>query len=140
MSAVHPSPIPARIRAMDRTTPTLRERLQATGIRRVGGVRAGFRYRGARGAAVPAAVRRRIERLRIPPAWRRVVIAREPAARVQAIGMDGAGRWQYRYLQAHAARPTDAGSGGGGVLHVATLRRRTARTMRFGSGSGSRLR
>ncbi len=87
---------------------TLRESLQATGIHRVGSPRDGFRYRGPGGTPVPLAVRQRIERLRIPPAWRRVVIARAPAARVQAIGLDAAGRWQYRYLEAHAARRSRA--------------------------------
>jgi DNA topoisomerase-1 len=83
---------------------TQRDRLRATGIRRVGDPRRGFRYRSPGGAPVSPAARRRIERLRIPPAWRRVVIARTPAAKVQAIGFDTAGRWQYRYAEAHVAR------------------------------------
>jgi DNA topoisomerase-1 len=39
----------------------------------------------------------RIERLRIPPAWRDVRIAVSPTASIQAWGIDARGRRQYRY-------------------------------------------
>ena len=39
----------------------------------------------------------RIRALAIPPAWRAVWVALDPAAKVQATGVDGAGRTQYRY-------------------------------------------
>lgn len=83
---------------------TLRSRLQRTGIHRSGGPGGGFRYRRANGAAVSAAERRRIARLRVPPAWREVAIAPRAGAKVQAVGQDAAGRWQYLYLKDHTAR------------------------------------
>jgi DNA topoisomerase-1 len=85
---------------------TLRERLQSTGIRRSGGPRSGFRYRRARGGAVSAGDLRRIEELRIPPQWTDVTIAVSPSAKVQAVGKDAAGRWQYLYRAAHTRRRT----------------------------------
>lgn len=47
------------------------------------------------------AVIKRLDKLRIPPAWDNVVVAKDPAARIQAIGVDSAGRWQYRYSAEH---------------------------------------
>lgn len=84
--------------------PTLRSRLQRTGIRRSGAAQRGFRYRRANGAAVSGAERRRIARLRVPPAWRKVAIAPRAGARLQAVGLDAAGRWQYLYDADHTAR------------------------------------
>jgi DNA topoisomerase I len=43
------------------------------------------------------AVLARIRALAVPPAWRDVWVARDPAAKVQATGVDSAGRTQYRY-------------------------------------------
>lgn len=83
---------------------TQRAQLQRTGIRRTRETRGGFRYRRASGAAVPPAVRARLDALRIPPGWRDVVIAPDARARVQAVGRDAAGRWQYRYATAHLQR------------------------------------
>lgn len=54
----------------------------------------------AQGRRVGAQARARIRRLAIPPAWTDVRIAPTPRARLQAIGLDGAGRLQYLY---HAA-------------------------------------
>lgn len=73
------------------------DRLTATGIRRRGSARLGFRYRTASGRAVSAHDRARIAALRIPPAWTGVLIAPRADAALQAIGRDAAGRWQYRY-------------------------------------------
>lgn len=43
----------------------------------------------------------RIKALQIPPAWKNVVVAKDWEAKIQAIGMDKAGRWQYRYSELH---------------------------------------
>jgi DNA topoisomerase-1 len=45
------------------------------------------------------AERARIRALVLPPAWTEVFVSRDPAATVQAIGRDRAGRWQYRYSE-----------------------------------------
>lgn len=42
-------------------------------------------------------VLKRIENLKIPPAWEQAHIARGPSAKVQAIGYDSSGRLQYLY-------------------------------------------
>jgi DNA topoisomerase-1 len=39
----------------------------------------------------------RLKRLAVPPAYEAVLYAEDPAAHLQAIGRDAAGRWQYRY-------------------------------------------
>lgn len=83
---------------------TIRTSLTSSGIRRTGGPRNGFRYRRSDGAPVSDAVRRRIELLKIPPQWKDVSIAASPRAKVQAVGRDAAGRWQYLYRAAHASR------------------------------------
>jgi len=83
---------------------TARERLQRTGIRRTGSPASGFRYFAADGRPVAAAQRRRIDLLRVPPAWTDVHVAASPRARLQAIGRDRAGRWQYRYHDSQARR------------------------------------
>ena len=44
----------------------------------------------------PATVRR-LARLAVPPAYRDVLYAKDPAAHLQAVGRDDAGRLQYRY-------------------------------------------
>jgi DNA topoisomerase-1 len=82
-----------------RPAPT-RERLFRSGIRRIGPKRA-FRYRHADQRPVAQEHIARIKALAIPPAWRDVAIAPSPGARVQAIGRDQAGRWQYLYHRAH---------------------------------------
>ena len=76
----------------------------AAGIRRLGTPARGFRYRAVGGGRVTAQDLARIRKLRVPPAWRDVHIARSPRDGVQAIGLDAAGRWQYRYDPAHTER------------------------------------
>lgn len=76
---------------------TTLERLQRSGIRRLGTPKRGFRYVGADGKRVSAEDRKRIDALRIPPAWNEVWISATPSATVQAIGKDAAGRLQYLY-------------------------------------------
>ena len=83
---------------------TLIERLHRNGIRRLGDKKSGFRYETAQGASISAKDRERIAALRIPPAWRDVAIAASERPAVQAVGLDAAGRWQYRYHEAHAQR------------------------------------
>jgi DNA topoisomerase I len=76
------------------------ERLQSIGIRRLGSPKRGFRYESQNGRLTKADFER-IEKLKIPPAW--VDVAINPAAkgRVQAVGRDAAGRWQYLYHEDH---------------------------------------
>lgn len=58
----------------------------------------GFRYLGPTGRPVhTAAVLRRISRIVIPPAWKRVWICRDARGHIQATGFDARGRKQYRY-------------------------------------------
>jgi DNA topoisomerase-1 len=58
----------------------------------------GFAYRHADGKPVrDAATLKRIRALVLPPAWRDVRVARDPKAHLQAVGLDAAGRRQYRY-------------------------------------------
>ena len=68
------------------------ERLQRSGIRRVGSKERGFRFVGA-----PRGALERVRALGLPPAWKDVAIARSSQARLQAVGRDVKGRWQYRY-------------------------------------------
>jgi DNA topoisomerase-1 len=79
------------------------ERLQTTGIRRLGSPKRGFRYVTA--SRRPAASDlERIRALVLPPAWKDVAIAASPTSALQAVGRDKAGRWQYRYSDAHVRR------------------------------------
>jgi DNA topoisomerase I len=67
------------------------------GWRRLGS-RGRFRYADARGRVISdEAALERIEALRIPPAWRDVRISPRPYAKLQATGIDSAGRLQYLY-------------------------------------------
>jgi DNA topoisomerase-1 len=71
---------------------TLIEQLQQTGIHRVGSPKTGFRWVGASKRDLA-----RLEELKIPPAWTDVAVSRSPSSKLQAIGRDKKGRWQYRY-------------------------------------------
>ena len=68
------------------------ERLQTAGIRRFGSPKSGFRWKGASKRDLD-----RLEGLKIPPAWTDVAVSRSPQSRLQAVGRDKKGRWQYRY-------------------------------------------
>ena len=70
-----------------------------TGIRRLGSKEKGFfyRYPDSGETVREEKVLERIERLKIPPAYEDVHIARGPSAKVQAVGYDTAGRLQYTY-------------------------------------------
>src|SRR3954453_2351049 len=62
------------------------------------GSRGRFRYVDARGRPIrDVEALERIELLRIPPAWGEVWISPRPGAKLQATGIDKAGRMQYLY-------------------------------------------
>ena len=69
------------------------------------GTRRPFRYFDAGGKRIrdPEIVAR-LDALAIPPAWKDVRIAPGPRAKLQAVGIDGAGRKQYRYHPDFRAR------------------------------------
>jgi DNA topoisomerase-1 len=72
--------------------------LDLHGIRREGTKATGFNYRSASGAPIEdEKTLARIAKLRIPPAWREVRIARGDSAPLQAVGIDKKGRTQYLY-------------------------------------------
>jgi DNA topoisomerase-1 len=69
------------------------------------GSRGRFRYVDSRGRKIEdEQALERIESLRIPPAWRDVWISPRPGAKLQATGLDSAGRRQYLYHPAYRAR------------------------------------
>src|SRR5216684_7940028 len=72
--------------------------LDLHGIRREGTKATGFTYRHAGGSSIEAdKTLARIRKLRIPPAWQDVRIARSDSAPLQAVGIDRKGRTQYLY-------------------------------------------
>lgn len=73
------------------------EKLCAEGIHRIGSPENGFHYRRADGKKLTQADLARIAALVIPPAWTAVCINASASGRVQAVGKDSAGRWQYLY-------------------------------------------
>jgi DNA topoisomerase-1 len=76
-------------------------------ILRRGSKAAGFRYVRERGAVVrDQRTLERIDRLRIPPAWRDVHIAADARSAIQAWGFDARGRRQYRYHDRAVERGT----------------------------------
>jgi DNA topoisomerase-1 len=79
-----------------------------TGWRREG-KRRPFRYFDARGATIrDAATVERLDKLAIPPAWRDVRISPNVNAKLQATGIDAAGRKQYLYHSDFRARQAAA--------------------------------
>jgi DNA topoisomerase I len=78
------------------------------GWRRAGSRRQ-FRYVDSKGRRItdPDQIER-IEALRIPPAWKDVWISPRPGAKLQATGVDAAGRRQYLYHPAYRARQEQA--------------------------------
>ena len=68
------------------------------GWRRAGSKRSGFRYYDSRGKEITDEVKvARIQALAIPPAWKDVWISPSARAKLQATGVDAAGRRQYIY-------------------------------------------
>ena len=79
------------------------------GWRRKGSQRRGFRYEDPRGRAISDEVAlERIDSLSIPPAWKDVWISPRPGAKLQATGVDRAGRRQYLYHPEFRARQEQA--------------------------------
>ena len=79
------------------------------GWRRRGSQRRGFRYwTRAAGRSRTRPQLERIESLRIPPAWKDVWISPRPGAKLQATGVDRAGRRQYLYHPEFRARQEQA--------------------------------
>jgi DNA topoisomerase-1 len=76
------------------------ERLQQIGIKRLGSPKRGFRYRPQSGRLAKTELDR-IRDLKIPPAWTEVAINPAAKGRLQAVGKDAAGRWQYLYHADH---------------------------------------
>ena len=76
------------------------ERLQTNGIRRLGTPKRGFRYQSQNGQLTKVDLQR-IYELKIPPAWTEVAINPAATGKLQAIGKDTAGRWQYLYHENH---------------------------------------
>jgi DNA topoisomerase-1 len=69
----------------------------------------GFRYYDAGGREITDdAILERIDKLRIPPAWREVRISPRPTAKLQATGRDKAGRKQYLYSAEFRAQQEQA--------------------------------
>ncbi|HYJ84765.1 MAG TPA: hypothetical protein VEW46_01755 [Pyrinomonadaceae bacterium] len=83
---------------------TILERLQKTGINRRGSPSRGFTYKRADGQKLNGTDRKRIEDLKIPPAWTDVWINSAAGGPVQVIGKDAAGRLQYLYHENHVRR------------------------------------
>src|SRR5437870_994464 len=77
------------------------ERLHLKGILRAGSPSRGFAYKHADGQRVSTEDLARIEALKIPPAWIDVAINASSQGRVQVVGKDAAGRWQYIYHESH---------------------------------------
>jgi DNA topoisomerase I len=78
------------------------------GWRRVGSRRS-FRYEDAKGRRITDRDQlERIESLVIPPAWKDVWISPRPGAKLQATGVDAAGRRQYLYHPAYRAKQEQA--------------------------------
>ena len=78
------------------------------GWRRLGSRRS-FRYVDSRGnGIVDDARRERIDQLAIPPAWKDVWVSPNPSARLQATGLDAAGRRQYLYHPEYRAAQEQA--------------------------------
>jgi len=83
--------------------------LDLHGIRREGSKETGFSYRTPDGTSVTDdKTVARIQKLRIPPAWRDVRIARSDSAPLQAVGIDKKGRTQYRYHNRFRAHREEA--------------------------------
>src|SRR6266850_5398736 len=77
------------------------DRLQRTGIFRTGTPKRGLTYKRADGNKLTAENAARIRALKIPPAWTNVAISASANGRLQAVGRDTAGRWQYIYHENH---------------------------------------
>jgi len=83
--------------------------LDVHGIRRKGSKISGFWYRDGAGSPIrDEKMLTRIARLRVPPAWQNVRIARSDSAPLQAVGVDKKGRTQYLYHPRFRAQREEA--------------------------------
>jgi DNA topoisomerase-1 len=83
--------------------------LDQHGFRREGSKESGFTYRHADGRPVTnEKTLARVAKLRIPPAWRNVRIARSDSSPLQAVGLDKKGRTQYLYHRRFRAQREEA--------------------------------
>jgi len=79
------------------------------GWKRGGAQRRGFRYEDSRGRAITdTSALERIDSLSIPPAWKDVWISPNAGAKLQATGVDAAGRRQYLYHASFRAQQEQA--------------------------------
>lgn len=79
--------------------------LDQQGIRRIGSKESGFSYVSQSGAEITdEKTLQRIQKLRIPPAWQEVRIAKGATAPLQAVGLDKKGRTQYLYHSSFRAK------------------------------------
>ncbi len=95
-------------RANPSTWVTLLEQLQRKGYRRVGSPPTGFRYQNPGGKQLRSGDLERIHALKLPPAWSDVYVSPIAGTKLQAIGKDKAGRWQYRYHPSFRQRQENA--------------------------------
>ncbi len=73
------------------------------------GRRRPFRYFDAEGRRIrDPEVIERLDALAVPPAWKEVWISASPRSKLQATGIDAAGRKQYRYHDAFRAKQEEA--------------------------------
>ncbi len=84
---------------VDKARATIEKGRRAKWWRRTGTSHKNFKYVDARGSII---IRNktdiaRIKALVVPPAWKHVRINPSPGGKIQAVGMDGNGRVQYRY-------------------------------------------
>ena len=83
--------------------------LDLHGIRRIGTKESGFSYQHSDGRTIAdEKTLTRIRKLRIPPAWRDVRIARGETSPLQAVGVDKKGRTQYLYHSRFRAQREEA--------------------------------
>ncbi len=83
--------------------------LDLHGIRREGSKETGFSFRLPTGKVIEdEKILARIQKLRIPPAWKEVRIARGDSAPLQAVGVDKKGRTQYLYHPRFRAQREEA--------------------------------
>jgi DNA topoisomerase-1 len=90
-----------------------REGIRASVARKGGWTRVGsrrhFRYLDGRGRRITDPEKlERIEALAIPPAWKEVWISPRPTSKLQATGVDAAGRRQYLYHEDYRAAQEEA--------------------------------
>lgn len=78
------------------------ERLERTGLRRAPDSKAG--WSDSRSISARPSDLKRIAGLRIPPAWTDVYVSPSASSKLQAVGRDRAGRWQYIYHEAWVRR------------------------------------